>query len=122
MFIELEDVGVEFDDELHEPDRVDATAPEHGQPLLFNTDCIVYVRPVHLKDGNVITEICYSRRDHSTNYWVRTSYGALKTLLKQTGKFVDANVTLVDTPEPYEGPKSEYDFSASNPFMGKKKE
>lgn len=119
MFIELIDVGIARDDNGMAI-GTDATAPEHGQPILFNVDCIVYVRPILLRDGTTITEICYDRTDHSHQYWVKTSYGALKTLLQQAGKLRDATVTLIDDNTSYEDPKPEYDFTASNPFAGDK--
>ena len=117
MFIELIDVGIAHDDKGRAI-GIDATAPEHGQPILFNVDCIVYVRPILLRDGTTITEICYDRTDQSQRYWVKTSYGALKTLLQQAGKLKDATVTIIDDKTSYEDPKSEYDFTASNPFAG----
>lgn len=119
MFIELIDVGIAHDANGMAT-GIDATAQEHGQPILFNVDCIVYARPILLRDGTNITEICYDRTDHSQQYWVKTSYGALKTLLQQAGKLKDATVTLIDDKPSYEAPKQEYDFTASNPFAGDK--
>ena len=93
MFIELEDVGLEFDDASnYSPIRINANAPEHGRPILFCADNIVYAHPYKLNDGNVVTQICYSRGSESGLYWVKTSYGAVKTMLMQAKQLNDGNV------------------------------
>lgn len=120
MFIELVDIGIEFN-ENGDPMRVNARESNHEKPLLLNVDNIVYVRPLLLEDGTVVTEICYDRSERASTYWVKSTYGYVKTLLQQVGKFVDNTVTYIEDKGPYESPKKEYDFSASNPFVKKDK-
>ena len=102
MFIELEDVGVNYDKKGNII-GVNEAAEEHGRPLMLKVDNIIYFHPRKLQDGNVITEIEYTEG----TFWVKTSYGAIKTMLNNIGFFED------DTIEPVEEPKKEYDFSGS---------
>lgn len=97
MFIELDDIGVEFNDS-GDPVRVDYQAPENNSKVLINADCILFARPLLLEDGNTITQICYRTSDKSDGYYyVGTSFGALKTLLNQDKVLSDTTVTPITT-------------------------
>ena len=92
MFIELTDIGLSYEEKTDEY-RVDATSPDHGKKLLFNTDQIIFIKPYTTLDGVTCTEIFY----HDSSYYVMDSYEKVKSLILGTKKDVETKCDPIST-------------------------